>query len=169
MSTEGRTALAILVPAANELLASVAARFSGIVREGVPPHVTVQYPFVAADMVDENTVNALSGLFAIQRPMPVTFRECHRLNGFVYLRPDPAEWLERLTRRVRRYWPEVPERPEGDVGPHLTVAMGASEQVARSVVEHTRAALPISTEMSDVWLLAYSETWTAQRSFSFRA
>jgi hypothetical protein len=41
MPTNGQSALVIPVPAADPLLASVAARYPGTVREGVPAHVSL--------------------------------------------------------------------------------------------------------------------------------
>ncbi|HVE96684.1 MAG TPA: hypothetical protein VNA67_06860 [Pseudonocardiaceae bacterium] len=43
----------IPVSAADALLASVKARYPGAVREGVPAHVSLLYPFVAVAELDE--------------------------------------------------------------------------------------------------------------------
>jgi hypothetical protein len=59
-------------------------------------------------MLDEHVIEALRKLFAEQSPMPVTFGECRRREGFVYLRPDPVEGLEEeLTSRARQRWPKI--------------------------------------------------------------
>src|SRR3712207_2029316 len=102
MPSEGQTGVVIPVPAVYPLLASVAARFPGVVREGVPSHVSLQYPFVAADELDDRVSRELSELFAGQPPMPVTFAECRRRGGFVYLSPDPVDGLAELTAQIRR-------------------------------------------------------------------
>ena len=78
MPTNGQTGLVIPVPAADALLASVGARYPGTVREGVPAHVSLLYPFVAATELDEGVTSALGELLAEQAPMPVQFAECYR-------------------------------------------------------------------------------------------
>ena len=169
MPYEGQTGVVIPVPETDALLASVAARFPGVVREGVPSHVSVQYPFLAAGELDDRVTGTLAELFAGQRPMPVTFAECRRRGGFVYLRPDPIDRLVELTTQVRQRWPEM--APSGglddEVGPHVTVAMRASEQDATTIEREIIAALPISTELREAWLVAFDGRWVLRGQFEF--
>lgn len=171
MPEEGRSGLVIPVPAVDGLLASVAARFPGVVREGVPSHVSLQYPFIAAGELDDQVTGTLAELFAGQPPMPATFAECRRRGGFVYLRPDPIDALAELTNRVRRHWP-APASLDGsddEVGPHLTIAMGASETVAETIERETVAAVPISAELTEAWLVAFDGRWVLRERFEFGA
>lgn len=171
MPNEGQTGVVIPVPAADALLASVGGQFPGVVREGVGSHVSVQYPFVAAGELDDRVSRALSELFAGQWPMPVRFAECRRRGGFVYLRPDPVDGLAELTSKVRQRWPEVaPSDGLGDeVGPHLTVAMRASEEMAETIEREVIAALPISAELREAWLVAFDGRWMLRGRFEFGA
>ncbi|MGH3885827.1 MAG: hypothetical protein ACRDSZ_04520 [Pseudonocardiaceae bacterium] len=63
MPTNGQTGLVIPVPAADALLTLVETRHPGTVRESVPAHVSLLYPFVGAAELDERVTHALSGLF----------------------------------------------------------------------------------------------------------
>ena len=165
-SKEGRTGLVIPVPAADPLLASVAARYPGTVREGVGAHVSLLYPFVPVPELDEDVTDTLSELFAGQPWIPVTFRQCRRSQGFVYLRPDPGDELEALTNRARRRWPGVDgERAHNDIGPHLTVAMGATEEAAATIEREVTAALPVSAQLREVWLVAFDGKWGLHSRF----
>lgn len=166
---EGQTALAVPVSEADALLRAVAAQFPGVVREGVPAHVSVQYPFLAASDLDDGVVGALSSLFAVQRPLRVTFADCRRIGGFVFLRPDPVDELATLTAQVRQRWPAVarPDGLDGEVGPHLTVAMRASEEDAETIERQVITALPISTELREVWLVAFEDRWVLRSRFEF--
>jgi hypothetical protein len=76
MPTNGQTGLAIPVPAADALLELVESRHPGTVREGVPAHMSLLYPFVGVAELDERVTHALSELVAEHEPMPVEFREC---------------------------------------------------------------------------------------------
>lgn len=171
MPYEGKTGVVIPVPEADALLASVAARFAGVVREGVPAHVSVQYPFVAVGQLDDRVIASLSELFAVQKPIPVTFAECRRSGGFVYLCPDPAEDLAKLTAQLREQWPDVafPAGADDEVGQHLTVAMRASEQAAEAIEQQVIAALPIPAELREAWLVAFESRWTLRGRFEFAA
>jgi 2'-5' RNA ligase len=169
MPTNGQTGLVIPVPAADALLAAVGARYPGTVREGVPAHVSLLYPFVTATELDEQVTNALSELLAKQAPMPVQFAECYRHDGFVALRPDPIDGLTELMSMTRRRWPDVVpyEGVYGDVEPHLTVAMRCSAETAVAIEQEVTAELPISAELREAWLVAFEEQWTLRGRFEF--
>jgi hypothetical protein len=169
MPTNGQTGLVIPVPAADGLLASVGARHPGTVREGVPAHVSLLYPFVAAAELDEQVISALSELFAEQVPIPVEFGKCYRHDGFVALHPEPIDGLARLLSETRRRWPDVVpyEGLYGDVEPHVTVAMRASEEVAVTIEQEVTAELPFSAELGEAWLVAFEGRWSLRGRFEF--
>lgn len=171
MPTNGQTGVVIPVPAADALLASVGARHTGTVREGVPAHVSLLYPFVAATELDERVTSGLGELLAEQTPMPVEFAACYRQEGFVALRPDPIGELTELVSKLRRRWPDlVPyEGVYGDVEPHLTVAMRASEDTARTIEQEVTEQLPIAAELREAWLVAFEGRWTLRGRFEFGA
>ncbi len=171
MPTNGQTGLVIPVPAADALLASVGARYPGTVREGVPAHVSLLYPFVAAAQLDERVTSVLGELLAEQAPMPVQFAECCREDGFVALRPDPIDGLTELVSKTHRRWPDVVpyEGVYGDVEPHLTVAMRCSEETAVAIEQEVTAQLPISAELREAWLVAFEGRWTLRGRFEFGA
>ena len=169
MPTNGQTGLVIPVPAADALLASVGTRYPGAVREGVPAHVSLLYPFVAAAELDERVTTALGELLVEQTPMRVRFAQCYRRDGFVALRPEPIEELKDLVSETRRRWPDVVpyEGIYEDVEPHLTVAMRCSEETAVTIEQEVTAELPISTELREAWLVAFEGQWTLRGQFKF--
>jgi hypothetical protein len=162
--------VAIPVPEADPLLAAVAVQYPEAVREGVPAHVSVLYPFLSADELDDRVTSALSELFAEQAPMSVKFGECRRSGDFVYLRPDPIEGLAELTRKARRRWPNVVpyEGLYGEVEPHLTVALHTTEERAAAVEREIVAErVPISAELREAWLLVFDGHWRLRQRFEF--
>jgi hypothetical protein len=171
MPTNGQTGLVVPVPAVEALLASVGARYPGTVRDGVPAHVSLLYPFVAAAELDERVSCAVGELFAEQAPMRVEFAECYRQDGFVALRPDPIEGLKELVCMARCRWPDVVpyEGVYGDVDPHLTVAMRCSEETAVTIKQEVTAQLPISAELREAWLVAFAGQWRLRGRFKFGA
>ncbi len=170
MPKMGQTGVVIPVPEAEPLLRSVAQRFPGAAREGVPAHLSVLYPFLSDEVVDDAVVGALSEVFAAQHRIAVTFAESRREGDFVALRPDPIDDLRELTARVRRRWPEVVpyEGAYGEVEPHLTVAMRAGEQAAAVVArEVVPESLPIPAELGEACLVAFDGRWNLRRRFVF--
>lgn len=171
MPTNGQSGLVIPVPAAGPLLASVAARYPGTVREGVPAHVSLLYPFVPADELDERVTGTLGKLLVEQVPVTVKFVECYRRGGFVALRPDPIAGLTELVNAARRRWPDV--KPYGgiygDVEPHVTVAVSSSEETAATIEREVTADLPISAELREAWVVVFEGRWTLRERFEFGA
>ncbi len=169
MPTHGQTGLVIPVAAADALLASVGARYPGTVREGVPAHVSLLYPFVVAAELDERVTAACSELFVEQVPIRVDFAECYRRGGFVALRPEPSDGLKELMTRTWRRWPDVVPYGGvyGDVEPHVTVAMRCSDQTAVRIEQEVTAELPICAELREAWLLAFEEQWMLRDRFEF--
>lgn len=171
MPVAGQTGLVVPVPAADALLGLVESRHPGTVREGVPAHVSLLYPFVDAAELDERVTRALSELVADHEPMAVEFAECYRWGGFVALRPDPIEGLIELTRKARDRWPDlVPyEGLYGDVEPHVTVALRASDETVLMIEREVSEQLPISVELHEVWLVAFEGRWIVRERFEFGA
>lgn len=169
MPTNGQTGLVIPVPAADALLALMETRHPGTVREGVPAHVSLLYPFVGVAELDERVTHALSELFGEHEPMAIELVECYRHGGFVALRPDPINGLTELTSKTRDRWPDVVpyEGVYGDVEPHLTVAMRASEETALRIEQEISEQLPISAELREAWLVAFEGRWTLRGRFEF--
>lgn len=168
---EGRTGVIIPVPSADPLLATLAQRHPGAVREGVPAHVSVLYPFVPAAELDADAERELADIAEATPATEVTFGRCRRIGDFVYSPPDPPADLNRLIAAVRGHWPDV--LPYGgaveDVGPHLTVAMRTGEQTA-AVIEHEVAdELPIAAQLREMWLVVFADGWRVRRRFSFAA
>ncbi|MGH3672520.1 MAG: 2'-5' RNA ligase family protein [Pseudonocardiaceae bacterium] len=169
MPANGQTGLVVPVPAADALLASVEARYPGTVRVGLPAHVSLLYPFLAAAELDERVITALGELFRKQAPMPVTFTTCYRRGGFVALRPDPLDGPAGLIDETRRRWPHlVPYGGRyGAAEPHLTVAMSSSTEVAAVIEQEVPAALPIPAQLREVLLVVFEERWTLRDRFDF--
>jgi hypothetical protein len=99
---------------------------------GVPPHVTVLFPFVpAADLrtADRRRLVAIAGVVPA---FDVAFRSLERFDDALYLEPDGNGPFRRLTVALAAAWPACP--PSGDpaiapddVVPHLTLSIGEPE------------------------------------------
>ena len=162
------TGLVVPVPAAEDLLAAVGRRHPDAARSGVPAHVTVLFPFLPPEKIDDGTLRTLRELFEQHPPMPVRFTECRRRAEFVYLRPEPTDGLRRLLDHARREWPDVIpyEGAFGEVEPHLTVSIRTGEDTAARIHAESGSALPIEAQLREGWLISSREQqWTVQERF----
>ncbi len=115
---------------------------------GVPAHVTVLFPFVPAEQVDDEAVAAFVSRF------PAFDFSLDRLerfdDGVVWLHPHPSERFVDLTAAVWQRWPAHPpyEGAFDEVIPHVTVSMQPLELAL---------ALPVECRAREVLLLEEEE------------
>jgi 2'-5' RNA ligase len=120
---------------------------------GVPPHVTLLYPFVPTETV-EDTLHGLRELFGATPGFDVTFRELRRWPEMAYLAPEPREPFALLTEAIVERWPDYPpyEGIHETVIPHLTVAYGDDALLAE-VEADVRPNLPVDCRVTNTVLL----------------
>jgi 2'-5' RNA ligase len=121
---------------------------------GIPPHVTLLFPFVPAEQVDNDVLEELKRLFAATSRFAVVFRELRRWPEMAYLAPDPPEPFARLTEAIVERWQEYPpyEGVHETVIPHLTVAYGDDALLAEVEADVT-PKLPIEAHVTEAVLL----------------
>jgi 2'-5' RNA ligase len=120
---------------------------------GVPPHVTILFPFFPPDAIDEALVAELRELFAEVERFAFELRTTARFPQVLYLKPEPAEPFVRLTETVCAAYPDhVPyEEAFDSVVPHLTTAEGDAEVLAEAEKDVLQW-LPIVAEAHEVLL-----------------
>ncbi|MYX32978.1 2'-5' RNA ligase family protein [Streptomyces sp. SID8377] len=168
----GETALIVKVPEAEPVVGSWRELFDASARAGVPAHVSVLYPFLSQDQVDDRVLGVMSELFCSHSAFDVRFRRCGRFPGVLYLAPEPDGQLRALTLAVADRWPEAP--PYGgrfaEVVPHLTVAHDQEPGVLDAVEADLAGRPPVTARVSSVQLLVFDGTaWREQADFALRA
>jgi 2'-5' RNA ligase len=167
------SALIVTVPRAAPLVEGWLERTAGMKpSHGVPAHVTVLFPFVPAEEIDDALLEELRGLFAGFEPFGLTLPRLARFPTTLYLDPEPAGPFRELTRAVVERWPEhQPYEGEFDeVVPHLTVAQGEKELLDAAEADVSRK-LPLVTRATEVTLLVegerFGERWEPRARFPF--
>lgn len=169
----GETAVVIVVDAVETAVARWRARYDWSAAVGVPPHVTVLYPFLPLAEVDGAVLDRLAAIFAAEPAFELTFAGLGRFAGsLLWLAPDPAEPFRRLTHAVWGAWPHRP--PYGgahdDVTPHLTVAEQADEALLDTIAADVARALPVTTTVRTGQLLAIDhDEWSTRATFPLGA
>lgn len=143
-----RTALIIPVPEAEDAVGAIRLAHDPSAARGVPAHITILFPFLAPDQVDEA---ALREVFARFPAFDFALDRVEQFeNGLVWLRPEPLVRFADLTAAVWQRWPEAP--PYGgaldEVIPHLTVSEAPLD---------IDVALPIAARAHEVVLIEEDE------------
>ncbi|MFI5836223.1 2'-5' RNA ligase family protein [Micromonospora sp. NPDC051300] len=169
------TALIVAVPETERAVGRFRSVLDTTAGWGVPAHVTVLYPFLPPERIDDDVLTALSRIFDATPRFDVTFAEVGWFGDtVVWLSPQPGDGFRLLTAAVWRRFPEAPPYAgaHADVVPHLTVGHDAPKHVlaeaAMAVVDH----LPIRAAVDTVRLIAGSpapRSWHTLREFRLGA
>lgn len=164
----GQTALVVLLPAADAVVQGWRAEHDDAAARGVPAHVTVLFPFLPPERIDDEGLDELQAIFKARRAFDVKFGSCGRFTDLLYLAPEPAEPFRALTRAVTARWPEAP--PYGgaydEVVPHLTVANGVDDAAMDAVEAELSPRLPVRERVEHVELFTFDgATWRSRRRF----
>lgn len=150
-----RTALIVKIPAAERLVA-LRQRFASDARYAVPPHVTVLFPFVPADRLDETNLTVLRHAVGAVSQFNFSFSETGWFGDRVlWVAPtDPSPFIE-LTDTVVEAFPDYPPyggEHDGTV-PHVTVGDTGDHATLLRAEREVSALLPLAGGAAAVTLL----------------
>jgi uncharacterized cupin superfamily protein len=153
----GQVAVVVPVRAAEPLVSGWRERYDASAAQGMPAHVTALYPFLPEHRLTDTVLTGLRELCAESPLLDVAFRRIGRFRGVLYLEPDPADGLRRLTLAIAARWPEAPpyEGRFDEVVPHLTVATGVNEDVAKQIEAALRPGLPLRARLAEACVYVF--------------
>ena len=167
-----RSALVVLVPEAEPLVAGLRLVHDPMASRGVPAHVTVLHPFRA--VVDEVTAAEVEQIAVGIDRFDASFGSVGRFPGeVVFLAPEPLERFRMMTASFVAAFPDCP--PYGgafpDPHPHLTVGSRVDVPSAESLERMLTPGLPIATRVDRLTLLVEDDAgqWTVARSWPLRS
>lgn len=167
-----RTALALLIPAADPIVDPWRQRYDPHAAAGVPAHVTVLYPWIPADRVTEDDLAAVAELVGRRPALRLTFAALGRFPTGLWLAPDPVEPVRELTDAVVARWPAYP--PYGGrfdvVQPHLTIVDGTDPATLAHVVDDVEPKLPLTVDVDALHLVEQTDDgrWRVREAFGFQ-
>jgi 2'-5' RNA ligase len=137
------TALICRVPEAEAFIARYRERYDPSARRNVPAHVTILYPFMAPELVDDEVVRTLRAIAAAVPCFSYRLARTKRFPVALYLAPDPDDSFSALTDGIFRAFPDYPpfEGKFPTVVPHVTVAHGDEPRLCEIEIE-LKIALP---------------------------
>jgi 2'-5' RNA ligase len=152
------SAVIIPVPAAEALVGDLRRELDPSARRGIPAHITLIVPFVAAP-VPSGVVRELTAMFGAVAPFELQFRSIGRFARTLFLTPSPADEIVSLIEALVRRWPEHP--PYGGIHdtlvPHLTVADDQDAALFDALVAKLTPGLPLITTITEAWLIESDE------------
>lgn len=149
------SAVLVVVAPAEPVVGELRAAYDRSTAWGVPPHVTVLYPFVPPAELDDSVRERLAAAIGTVPSFDLTLtRTAWFGEEVLWLAPEPADPLKALTAAVSAAFPDFPPYAgaHDEVIPHLTVAYGTSPAVLRAAAESVEARLPIGLRVSEAML-----------------
>ena len=122
-----QSVISVSLPTAEPLMAHVRSRFAGeLPPPGVPPHITLQYPWMPPARIDEAALAELESLFAAFPAFDFSLKLGWFGREVLLLVPDDPAPFVRLTEAILRRWPQYPyyAGEYDQIQPHATLAFG---------------------------------------------
>lgn len=162
------TAVLIPVPQVDPVVDRWRQRYEPGWAKGIPAHVTLCYPFMPPEQVDEELKGRLTALFRGTAPFPFRFARTKRFPSTLWLDPEPWEPFADLTEALCATLPSV--RPYGGrfdrVIPHLTIADQVTEQTMDRLDAAIAPLLPVRAEATEAWLMEGDDDgWVLRQAF----
>ena len=168
------TALICRVPEAERYIGRYRQRFDPSARRNVPAHVTILYPFMAPQFVDQRVLDTLKSIASDVPCFDYRMAETRRFPVALYLAPEPDAPFATLTDRIYQHFPDYPpfDGKFDTVVPHVTVAHGDEPLLCEIEVE-LRIALPgagVAARCSELVLIENSSgRWEQMHIFGLGA
>jgi 2'-5' RNA ligase len=166
------TALIVPIPEAEEAVGRFRASLDRSASWGVPAHVTVLYPFLSPEVVDDDVAAALGETIVAVPRFDITLAHADWFGDTaVWLAPHPDRPFRDLTTAVWRCFPEAPpyRGAHADVVPHLTIGHDAPKDVLSDAARAVSLYLPINATITLVRLIAGTpgrRPWHTLRDFA---
>jgi 2'-5' RNA ligase len=147
-------------------------RYDRSARAGMPPHVTLIYPFIRPEDIDQKLLEELGRFFGSTSRFTVRLEGIGGFPGVVYLVPEPRDRFTDLVTGLVTLYPQAP--PYGglfqSIIPHLTLAESADPEVQDRVMSAVLRVLPIETEAVEAWLMVRQRRrWKTTARFALAA
>jgi len=169
-----QSGLIVEVPAAEPAVRRHRDRLDASAPLGVPAHITVLFPFMSPEAIDDAVVAAIGRVFAGVRAFRFELSHTDWFGGEVlWLGPRDPQPFRALTDAACRAFPAFPpyEGRFDTVVPHLTIGEGHHRDDMIAAESAVRPYLPIEASAATVTLMTQQQAggrWARRASFPFR-
>jgi 2'-5' RNA ligase len=151
-----QSGLIIEVPEAEPAVQRHRERLDASAPLGIPAHITILFPFMPPETIDQAALTRLGELFAdVSRFRFVLDHTDWFGDDVLWLGPGDPGPFRALTQRVFRAYPAFPpfDGQFDDVVPHLTIGHGHPLNALRNAEDSVQARLPIEASATAVTLM----------------
>jgi hypothetical protein len=168
------TAVTLYLTGVPELEAAHWELYPERVGENIPLSLTLLYPFVSRDELDEKHLEMLTGFFAARPPLEFELTRIAEFpGGGVYAVPEPDDGLRATMRALWALFPDYPPygRPGTDPPPHASLGRFAADPdpatLRARVEERVGPLLPMSFVVREATLMEVFEPdrWQVRATF----
>ena len=123
---------------------------------GVPPHVTVLFPFLPAGALTPDVHEALAELVARHQPFVTRFEEIERRGHLVWLLPADQQPFLRLTAEVVALWPDYPpyQGVHDELVAHLTLVESSDVEALDAGEAAAKRSGPFDAAATELMVIA---------------
>lgn len=171
------SALDIHLPHAGEIIEKYRRKYTTDGAEGMPPHITLLYPFLSVHEYTQRTHNRLVDVTSTFHPFYMSIGGLKRFPGVLYLEVSHKEnilhMIQKLVHEFPSFLPYGGKIPLHELTPHITIAVDPSEQKLDVIEqEFTRETGRLPIESVPVDTLSFSVRtsgqWIQLSSFQFK-
>lgn len=153
LEEEEKSVICVLVPTANKIL-SIVKKYKKSVElplEGIPPHITLQFPWIPPTKITEKDLKDLEKMFTSFKPFKFKLEIGWFGEEVLILKPVISDKFIKITEKIVSTWPEYPyySGEYSKIEPHLTIANGENS-ILRTIANDIKEHLPLECLCSRV-------------------
>jgi len=172
MNIDRESVILIPVPAAISIVGKWREKYDPVALHGVPPHITVIFPFKNPDLINDKIINLIRKFFSKVKQFQLSLVRINTFPGVVYLEPEPKEKFIDLIKGIVNIFPENPpfEGKFEKIIPHLTIGnkLQNLEQAKTEIYQDIISKLPIKALATEASLMESKDgEWSVKEKFPF--
>lgn len=138
--------------------------------EGVPPHITLLYPFAPLAALDEALLDEIAGIVAGHVAFAVRLTEGRRWPDTLYAAVEPVHRLRALQGDLAARFPSLPLYGGAHAfEPHVSIVEGEAVGRPDALDDPAWGGLPVEQSVAAVDLIAkVGDRWETRRRFPLR-
>lgn len=126
------SALDIQISNAGEIIEKYRKKYTSDGAKGMPPHITLLYPFLKTNEYTQQNHNILVDVISKMQPFSFRFEGVDRFPGVLYLKVSQKEKIINIIQKIVHEFPDfLPyggKFPINELTPHLSIAVSSSEK-----------------------------------------
>lgn len=164
----------IPIPRADPIVTKWRKKYDEVALHGIPPHITLLFPFKDPTEIDEEIMSKLQEIFSKVKKFPFSLNEINTFPGVIFLEPSNRELFIHITEEIVKVFPENP--PYGgkypSINPHLTLGQLTKfqdiEKIKEEIIHDIKEKLPINAIAEESWLMENENgEWSTKVRFPF--